>query len=90
MPPLNLRKGMHCLFSSTSPRYFCALFSVRPLMACAHSYVFLKCTRRSTPMALQALLGLLGSREYLTTVPECVVAGGLRAEEALGRPGWSQ
>merc|ERR1719414_689009 len=66
MPPLNLRKGMHCFFSSTSPRYFCAFFSVRPLMACAHSYVFLKCTRRSTPMALHALLG---SREYLTIVP---------------------
>merc|ERR1719166_621574 len=66
MPPLNLRKGMHCFFSSTSPRYFCAFFSVRPLMACAHSYVFLKCTRRSTPMALQDLLALLGSREYLT------------------------
>merc|ERR1719336_1952106 len=80
MPPLNLRKGMHCFFSSTSPRYFWAPFSVRPLMACAHSYVFLKCTRRSTPMALQALLALLGSREYLT------IALGLRlrADGSLG------
>merc|ERR1719464_1834322 len=80
MPPLNLRKGMHCFFSSTSPRYFWAFFSVRPLMACAHSYVFLKCTRRSTPMALQ---GLLGSREYLTIAPrvrgEGAGRGGARA-----------
>merc|ERR1719195_2055341 len=75
MPPLNFRKGMHCLFSSTSPRYFWALLSVRPLMACAHSYVFLKCTRRSTPMALQALLWLLGSREYLTIAPSVWAAG---------------
>merc|ERR1719322_1547069 len=81
MPPLNLRKGMHCFFSSTSPGYFCAFFSVRPLMACAHSYVFLKCTRRSTPMALQALLGLLGSREYLTIA----LCRRLQAGEALGR-----
>merc|ERR1740129_1872076 len=66
MPPLNLRNGMHCFFSRTSFRYFCAPLSVLPLIACAVSYVFLKCTRRSTPMALQALLGLLGSREYFT------------------------
>merc|ERR1740123_1368710 len=76
MPPLNLRNGMHCLFSKTSPRYFCALLSVLPLMACAVSYVFLKCTRRSTPMALQALLGLLGSREYLTMAHCAVLAAG--------------
>merc|ERR1719322_601586 len=84
MPPLNLRKGMHCFFSNTSPRYFWAFLSVRPLMACAHSYVFLKCTRRSTPMALQALLGLLGSREYLTIAP--LVQGEAAGGEALGCP----
>merc|ERR1719210_633204 len=64
MQPLNLRKGTHCFFSITSSKYFWAFFRVLPLMAAAVSCVFLKCTRRSLPMALQALLGLVGSREY--------------------------
>merc|ERR1719188_1139673 len=66
MPPMNARKGMHCFFSTTSSKYAWALFKAIPLIAWPHSYVFLKCTRRSTPIALHALLGLLASREYLT------------------------
>merc|ERR1719499_2953237 len=66
MQPVNLRKGTHCFFSHTSCRYVWAARSDMPLIAWAVSYVFLKWTRRSTPMALQALLGFAGSREYFT------------------------
>merc|ERR1719499_2679669 len=83
MQPVNLRKGTHCFFWMTSSKYFCAARRLMPLMACPVSYVFLKCTRRSTPMALQALLGFAGSREYFT-IPATTAVGRYVSEGSAG------
>jgi hypothetical protein len=65
-PPQNLRKGIACLCPSTSSKYLLAFDNSRCLMACAASLVFLKCTRKSDPLALHAFVGLSGSRAYFT------------------------
>ena len=50
--------------ATTSSRYFFAFVSVIFLIADAVTQVFLKCTRRSEPDALQDFVELSGSREY--------------------------
>jgi hypothetical protein len=61
---MHRRKGTMSLWAMTSSRYFCARFRLRPLRAIAASRVFLKCTRRLEPEALQALAVSTGSVEY--------------------------
>merc|ERR1719516_496644 len=50
-------EGMICFLAITSLRYLFALRMCMPLMATAVSCVFLKCTRRLEPRALQDLVG---------------------------------
>jgi hypothetical protein len=50
-PPQKRRKGMARLWSMTSSRYRLALPSSMPFSALAASREFLKCTRRSLPLA---------------------------------------
>lgn len=64
MPPLNLRNGIICFLAITSFRYLLALRTCKPLMATAVSCVFLKCTRRLEPRALQDFVGFSGSAAY--------------------------
>ena len=64
MQPLKKRNGMASFLARTFSRYFFARFRLIFFRAAAVTQVFLKCTRRSEPAALQERVAFSGSREY--------------------------
>lgn len=65
MQPLKKRNGMASFLARTFSRYFFARFRLIFFRAEAVTQVFLKCTRRSEPDALQERVAFSGSRECL-------------------------